>query len=136
MSLLYQSRRQGALTIYSDIYHSTLYFQNGSVIYAQSNVPHHRLGSILVAQGDIQEDQVQWLLDYGSQQGLKGRLGEMIIQKEWATQEQISNALKHQVILVIEFALSHHPQTAEVAEFDSTTIPLKFNIVEHEQFKE
>ena len=106
MSLLYQSRRQGALTIYSDIYHSTLYFQNGSVIYAQSNVPHHRLGAILVAQGSVKEDQIHWLITQGPKHGLSGRLGEMLLQKEWATQDQISNALKHQAILVIEFALT------------------------------
>ncbi|NJN22367.1 MAG: pilus assembly protein PilB, partial [Leptolyngbya sp. RL_3_1] len=45
-----------------------------------------RLGNILVARGDISEEQLQVAL--ASQSGQSGMLGELLLAREWITTEQ------------------------------------------------
>ena len=59
ITLLYQVRRTAALSLVTQDGVSVLYFDQGSVHYAQSNVQHHRLGEILKQQGLINDVQLK-----------------------------------------------------------------------------
>ena len=124
ISFLYQSRRQVAFTLWGGDHQATLYFERGSVHYAQSDIPHSRLGAILLQRALIDTQQLENAL----KQTGKLRLGEALCQLGYLNKEQLRYALHSQALLVIQGALNGRPQRVEWREYELTELPIHLHI--------
>jgi hypothetical protein len=124
ISLLYQSRRQVAFTLWGGDHQATLYFERGSVHYAQSDIPHSRLGEILLQRALIDTQQLENALKHAG----KVRLGEALCQLGYLEKEQLRDALHSQALLVIQGALNGDPQRVEWREYELEELPIHLHI--------
>jgi hypothetical protein len=124
ITLLHQSRRQAAMTLNTTAGSSLLYFDQGCVHYAQSNITHHRLGDILKQQGKINENQLLKALSYSSHM----RLGEALIHLQYINVNILWSALKHQALLVIQTAILDHIQGFSLSTYELEALPLSLSI--------
>jgi hypothetical protein len=95
MSLAQQSSWNGELVVYEDESCRSIFFDRGNVISAVSNVADERLGEVLYRFGVVTRDQLEEII--AKAKGSGKRLGEMAIELEFVTPEELYPMMARQV---------------------------------------
>jgi len=95
LSLAQQSAWSGELVIYEDETCRSIFFDRGNVIGAISNVPDERLGEVLYRFGVVTREQLEEIVLKAKGSGK--RLGEMAIELEFVTPEELYPMMARQV---------------------------------------
>lgn len=99
LTFLSTARKSGTLTVASTSREAYLYFQDGSLVYAGSNQEQFRLGSILLRRKKISPEQEQRIDELMQREG--GRFGQLAVQENVLTEEQLRDCLKVQVSEIV-----------------------------------
>jgi hypothetical protein len=95
VSLAQQSSWSGELALYEDETSRSIFFDRGSVIGAVSNVADERLGEVLYRFGVVTRHQLEEILEKAKGSGK--RLGEMAVELEFVTPEELYPMMARQV---------------------------------------
>jgi hypothetical protein len=100
--LLDLSRKTGKLTATSKLRHNSgsVYFENGSVVYAEIDSNPHLLGNMLVSSGKISEGDLNVARDM-QEKGDTRKLGEILVSIEALSQRDLERQVRFQVEEVI-----------------------------------
>jgi curved DNA-binding protein CbpA len=104
----------GELTIKGENYEKNLYFSDGNLIFAKTNVLHERLGEVLFKLGKI--DQTQFWDIHKLITGQKNKLGKILVDNNFISQKDLFFGLMSQVRVI---ALSTFSLTSGEWEFSS-----------------
>lgn len=99
LTFLTSTRKSGTLTLTNGANESTVFFDNGAVVYAGSNQETLRLSAVLLRKKSIstaQRDAIDALMHAES-----GRFGQITVQQGMLTDEQLRDFLKVQVSEII-----------------------------------
>lgn len=99
LTFLSTSRKSGTLTVACDGREAWLYFQDGALVYAGSNREEFRLGSILLRKKKITPEQRSRIDELMLHEG--GRFGELAVQENVLSEEQLRDFLKVQVSEIV-----------------------------------
>lgn len=99
LAFLSNAHKSGTLTVTHEARVAWLYFQEGSLVYAGSNREEFRLGSILQRKKKITPEQRARIDDLMLREG--GRFGELAVQENVLTEEQLRDFLKVQVSEIV-----------------------------------
>ena len=99
LTFLSTSRKSGTLTVSHDGREAWLYFEDGALVYAGSNREEFRLGSILLRKKKITPEQRARIDELMLHEG--GRFGELAVQENVLTDEQLRDFLKVQVSEIV-----------------------------------
>lgn len=107
LSLLSNTRKRGTLVLTGEDRESHVYFDDGALVFATSNQPAFRLGSILLRKKKITAEQMTRIEELMARDG--ARFGELAVQDNVVTAEQLRDFLKVQVSEIVfdAFAWSH-----------------------------
>lgn len=96
----------GELVIKGESFEKSIYFSQGDLCFARTNVLHERLGEVLFKIGKI--DQTQFWDIHKLISGQKGRIGGILVQNNFISQKDLFFGLIHQVrvIALSTFALT------------------------------
>ena len=95
LTFLSTARKSGTLTVASATREAWLYFQDGALVFAGSNQESFRLGSILLRKKKISTEQRDRIDELMHREG--GRFGQLAVQENVLTEEQLRDFLKVQV---------------------------------------
>lgn len=109
LMFLSTSRKSGTLTVACDGREAWLYFQDGALVYAGSNREEFRLGSILLRKKKITAEQRARIDELMLREG--GRFGELAVQENVLSEEQLRDFLKVQVSEIVYDAFVWHGGT-------------------------
>ena len=109
LTFLCTSRKSGTLTVAHDGREAWLSFQDGALVYAASNREEFRLGSILLRKKKITPEQRSRIDELMLREG--GRFGELAVQENVFTDEQLRDFLKVQVSEIVYDAFVWHRGT-------------------------
>jgi curved DNA-binding protein CbpA len=104
----------GELTIKGENYEKSLYFSDGNLCFAKTNVLHERLGEVLFKIGKI--DQSQFWDIHKLITGQKNKLGKILVDNNFINQKDLFFGLMYQVRVI---ALSTFSLTSGEWEFSS-----------------
>ena len=99
LTFLSTSRKSGTLTVACSGREAWLYFRDGALVYAGSNREEFRLGSILLRKKKITPEQRARIDELMLRDG--GRFGELAVQENVLTEEQLRDFLKVQVSEIV-----------------------------------
>jgi hypothetical protein len=101
--LLDLSRKTGVLRVTSELRHNagTIYFEDGSVIYAEIRSNPHPLGGLLLRSGKITEADLERARDMQTRQGDSRRLGEILASLGAITPRELQRQVRFQVEEVV-----------------------------------
>ena len=101
--LLDLSRKTGVLRVTSELRHNagTVYFEDGSVIYAEIRSNPHPLGGLLLRSGKITEADLERGRDMQTRQGDSRRLGEILVSLGAITPRELQRQVRFQVEEVV-----------------------------------
>src|SRR5258708_29989143 len=99
LTFLASARKSGTLTLTSAGKEATVFFDNGSVVYAGSNQETLRLGAVLLRKKKISVDQRAAIDKLMHAEG--GRFGQIAVQQGLLTEDQLRDFLKVQVSEII-----------------------------------
>lgn len=101
--LLDLSRKTGVLRVTSELRHNagTVYFEDGSVIYAEIRSNPHPLGGLLLRSGKITEADLERARDMQTRQGDPRRLGEILVSLGAMTPRELQRQVRFQVEEVV-----------------------------------
>jgi tetratricopeptide (TPR) repeat protein len=116
----------GELSIKGENFEKTLFFSDGSICFAKTNVLHERLGEVLFKIGKI--DQSQFWDIHKLISGQKSKIGKVLVDNNFISQKDLFFGLMNQVRVI---ALSTFSLTSGEWEF-SATLP---DIPEDSRFK-
>jgi curved DNA-binding protein CbpA len=114
---VFMEKITGELTIKGETFEKSLYFSQGDLCFARTNVLHERLGEVLFKVGKI--DQGQFWDIHKLISGQKEKIGRILVQNNFISQKDLFFGLIHQVRLI---ALSTFALTSGEWEF-SPTLP-------------
>jgi cytochrome c-type biogenesis protein CcmH/NrfG len=101
--LLDLSRKTGALRVTSELRHNqgTIYFEDGTIIFAEIRSNPHPLGGLLMRTGKITEADLERARDMQQRQGDKRRLGEILVSLGAITQREVERQVRFQIEEVV-----------------------------------
>lgn len=99
LAFLSNSRKRGTLTLTLDGKEALLFFEDGALVFASSNQEHFRLGAILLRRKKITQEQGERIDELMQAEG--GRYGELAVQENVLTEEQLRDFLKVQVSEIV-----------------------------------
>jgi len=101
--LLDLSRKTGALRVTSELRHNqgTIYFEEGTIIFAEIRSNPHPLGGLLMRTGKITEADLDRARDMQQRQGDKRRLGEILVSLGAITQREVERQVRFQIEEVV-----------------------------------
>src|SRR5258705_10135003 len=101
--LLDLSRKTGALRVTSELRNSTgtIYFEEGTIIFAEIRSNRHPLGGLLMRTGKITEADLDRARDMQQRQGDKRRLGEILVSLGAITQREVERQVRFQIEEVV-----------------------------------
>lgn len=99
LTFLHTTQKSGTLSVTNDRKETHVFFDAGSLIYAGSNQEPFRLGSILLRKRKITKEQSDQIDELMRHEG--GRFGEIAVQQEILSDEQLRDFLKIQVSEVL-----------------------------------
>jgi len=123
---IFIEKNSGELKIKGESFEKTLYFSEGNLCFARTNVLHERLGEILFKIGKI--DQTQFWDLHKLLSGQKDKIGTLMVRKNFISQKDLYSALIYQVRII---ALSTFSLTSGEWEFT----PLRPDLPEDSTFK-
>lgn len=106
LTFLSNSRKSGTLTVSGEDRQASLYFSDGNLVFAGSNREEFRLGSILLRKKKISPEQSARLEELMQRDG--GRFGQVAVQENVLTEEQVRDFLKVQVSEIVYDAFLWH----------------------------
>src|SRR5882762_1440056 len=97
--LLDLSRKTGALRVTSELRHNqgTIFFEEGTIIFAEIRSNPHPLGGLLMRTGKITEADLERARDMQQRQGDKRRLGEILVSLGAITQREVQRQVRFQI---------------------------------------
>src|SRR6266508_3761792 len=101
--LLDLSRKTGALRVTSELRHNqgTIYFEEGTIVFAEIRSNPHPLGGLLLRTGKITERDLERARDLQERQGDKRRLGAILVGLGAITQREVERQVRFQVEEVV-----------------------------------
>jgi len=123
---IFLEKSNGELTIKGENYEKNLYFSDGNLCFAKTNVLHERLGEVLFKIGKI--DQTQFWDIHKLISGQKNKIGKILVENNFISQKDLFFGLIHQVRII---ALSTFSLTSGEWDF-SSVLP---DIPEDSRFK-
>jgi hypothetical protein len=96
--LLFMNHQTGILTFELPDASKTLYFLNGSLVFAQSSLPEDRLGESLVRMGKITEEQ---LAQASLHLTAERKLGKILVDAEVISPKELFNGVRRQTLDII-----------------------------------
>jgi hypothetical protein len=123
---IFMEKSTGELILKGDSFEKNLYFSEGNLCFAKTNVLHERLGEILFKIGKI--DQTQFWDIHKLLSGQKEKIGSILVKNNFLSQKDLYFGLVYQVRVI---ALSTFSLTSGEWEF-SAVIP---EIAEDSKFK-
>jgi hypothetical protein len=106
LTFLSNAHKSGTLSVTNEEREAWLYFQDGSLVYAGSNREEFRLGSILLRKKKITPEQRARIDELMLREG--GRFGELAVQENVLTDEQLRDFLKIQASEIVYDAFVWH----------------------------
>lgn len=103
LTFLSTARKSGTLTLTSGAREAYLYFADGALVYAGSNQEPFRLGSVLLTKKKISLEQRNRIDELMQREG--GRFGQLAVQENVLTEEQLRDFLKVQVSEIVYDAM-------------------------------
>jgi tetratricopeptide (TPR) repeat protein len=95
---IFVEKSTGELTIKGESFEKNLYFSEGNLCFAKTNVLHERLGEILFKIGKI--DQTQFWEIHKLISGQKNRIGKVLVTNNFISQKDLFNGLIYQVRII------------------------------------
>jgi curved DNA-binding protein CbpA len=123
---IFLEKSSGELTIKGENFEKNLYFSDGNLCFAKTNVLHERLGEVLFKIGKI--DQTQFWDIHKLISGQKAKIGKILVENNFISQKDLFFGLIYQVRVI---ALSTFSLTSGEWDF-STVLP---DIPEDSRFK-
>lgn len=114
LTFLSNTRKSGTLTLGSEGNEAWLFFADGALVYASSNQEPFRLGSILLRKRKITRAQRDRIDELMQREG--GRFGDLAVQENVLTEEQLRDFLKVQVSEIVYDAFVWHGGTFSFTE--------------------
>src|SRR5437867_10415363 len=101
--LLDLSRKTGVLRVTSELRHNagTVYFDGGTIIFAEIRTNPHRLGALLLRTGKITEADLERGRDMQERQGDKRRIGEILVALGAITPRELERQVRFQIEEVV-----------------------------------
>src|SRR6266702_1307388 len=101
--LLDLSRKTGALRVTSELRHNqgTIFFEEGTIIFAEIRSNPHPLGGLLMRTGKITEADLERARDMQQRQGDKRRLGEILVSLGALTPRELQRQVRFQIEEVV-----------------------------------
>src|SRR2546422_6633730 len=101
--LLDLSRKTGVLRVTSDLRHNagTVYFDGGTIIFAEIRSNPHPLGALLLRTGKITEADLERGRDMQQRQGDKRRIGEILVALGAITPRELERQVRFQIEEVV-----------------------------------
>ena len=101
--LLDLSRKTGALRVTSELRHNqgTIFFEDGTIIFAEIRSNPHPLGGLLMRTGKITEADLERARDMQQRQGDKRRLGEILVSIGAITNREVERQVRFQIEEVV-----------------------------------
>jgi len=101
--LLDLSRKTGVLRVTSDLRHNagTIYFEDGTIIFAEIRSNPHPLGALLLRTGKITEADLERARDMQQRQGDSRRLGEILVSLGAPTRRELQRQVRFQIEEVV-----------------------------------
>ena len=101
--LLDLSRKTGALRVTSELRHNagTVYFEDGTIIFAEIRSNPHPLGALLLRTGKIAEADLERARDMQQRQGDTRRLGEILVSLGALTPRELQRQVRFQIEEVV-----------------------------------
>jgi hypothetical protein len=94
VALLAQTGWRGELSVLDDDHERSIFFDQGNIVGASTNVEHERIGAVLYKFGAIDAAQRDGALE--AQAGGK-RFGEVVLERGWLSQEQLYQYMTRQI---------------------------------------
>src|SRR5213594_4135306 len=101
--LLDLSRKTGVLRVTSDLRHNagTIYFEDGTIIFAEIRSNPHPLGALLLRTGKTTEADLERARDMQQRQGDSRRLGEILVSLGALTRRELQRQVRFQIEEVV-----------------------------------
>lgn len=110
----------GTLTVRNDQFHSHLYFEKGTLVYAQTNLLNFRLPELLLESGKIKPEQFSEIQELLKTE--KKKIGNILVAQNVISHRDLYHALEYQLEAIAihtfsvkkgEWDFAHNPPTAE-----------------------
>src|SRR5262245_45178450 len=95
---IYYSKKTGILRLSQGEVKKSLYFKEGSIVLAHSNLKHERLGEILLRLGKITEDEFN-AVQKRLQQGI--RLGQALYERGFLGSGEVTSGVNYQLQQIV-----------------------------------
>jgi tetratricopeptide (TPR) repeat protein len=127
--LLDLSRKTGKLAVTSRLRHNSgsVYFDNGTIVFAEIDSNPHHLGALLVASGKVSEPDLQRARDM-QEQGDARRLGEILVEIDALTERELERHMRFQVEEVVFELLSWDEGFFSFAEGECEDVPAESRV--------
>ena len=125
LTLLSNSRKSGTLAVQNGDRKASLFFEDGALVYAGSNQEQLRLASVLLRKRKITPEQRERIDELMLREG--GRFGELAVQENVLTEDQLRDFLKIQVSEILYDAFVWNGGTFQFIR-DSTLPPYAVTI--------
>ena len=101
--LLDLSRKTGVLRVTSELRHNagTIYFENGSIVFAEIRTNPHPIGGLLLRNGKITEADLERARDMQQRQGDRRRIGEILVSLGALTHRELQRTVRFQIEEVV-----------------------------------
>src|SRR5437773_2967138 len=123
--LLELSRKTGLLRVTSELRHNagTVYFEGGTIIFAEIRSNPHPLGALLLRTGKISEADLERGRDMQQRQGDNRRLGEILVSLGAITPRELQRQVRFQVEEVVFEVMSWREGYFSFTEGPLTDVP-------------
>src|SRR5437870_5840100 len=128
--LLDLSRKTGVLRVTSELRHNagTIYFEEGTIIFAEIRSNPHPLGGLLMRTGKITEADLERARDMQQRQGDKRRLGEILVSLGAITQREVERQVRFQIEEVVFEVMSWNEGYFSFNEQPETKVPTEVSV--------
>ena len=122
--LLDLSRKTGVLRVTSDLRHNagTVYFETGTIVFAEIRSNPHPLGALLLRTGKISEADLERARDMQARQGDSRRLGQILVALGALSPRELERQMRFQIEEVVFEMMSWHEGFFSFGE-EPVTVP-------------
>jgi hypothetical protein len=122
--LLDLSRKTGVLRVTSDLRHNagTVYFEAGTIVFAEIRSNPHPLGALLLRTGKVAEADLERARDMQARQGDPRRLGQILVDLGAISARELERQMRFQIEEVVFEMMSWHEGFFSFGE-EAVTVP-------------
>jgi hypothetical protein len=128
--LLDLSRKTGLLRVTSELRHNagTIFFEDGTIIFAEIRSNPHPLGALLLRTGKITEADLERARDMQGRQGDQRRLGEILVSLGALTPRELERQVRFQIEEVVFEVMSWREGYFSFTEGPLTEVPTEATV--------